>query len=128
MSTMRAVRCHRFAAFSAPAVEDGITTTKPQLLKDFLPLRSVLSLDEVERPALANRDKGVLIQTHYAGNKLFIFAKERNYALLSRFVLNLICGISLFPPPPMLVLVDPSFSSFRCTVPRCLTSTGFIPR
>ena len=63
---MRAVRCHRFAAFSMP--KEG---EKPQLLKKFLPLRSVLSLDEVETPRLSQDH--VLIQTHYAGECFFVF-------------------------------------------------------
>ena len=61
---MRAVRCHKLAAFTAPKGGE-----KPQLLKKFMPLRSVLSLDEVETPRLSSKDH-VLIQTHYAGEFL----------------------------------------------------------
>lgn len=57
---MKAVRCLRFAALTAPKKGE-----KSQLLKNFLPLRSVLSLDEIETPRLSKDH--VLIQTHYAG-------------------------------------------------------------
>jgi hypothetical protein len=53
--TMRAVRCHRFAALD--------TNGKP--LSTPLPIRQVLQLDEVEMPKL--RNDGVLVSTHFAG-------------------------------------------------------------
>ena len=52
---MRAVRCHQFAGTD----EQGKPTEKP------IPLREVLSLDEIDNPVL--RDNEVLIDTHYAG-------------------------------------------------------------
>jgi NADPH2:quinone reductase len=55
---MKAVRCHKFAAF-------GSQNGKPQLLKKFAPLRSVLSLDEVPKPKLT--EDHVLIKTYYSG-------------------------------------------------------------
>ncbi|KAL3783317.1 hypothetical protein ACHAWO_013325 [Cyclotella atomus] len=54
-ATMRAVRCHRFAALD--------TNGKP--LSTPLPIRQVLQLDEVEMPKL--RNDGVLVSTHFAG-------------------------------------------------------------
>ena len=64
---MRAVRCHRFAALSVPKGRE-----RPQQLKKFLPIRSVLSLDEVETPSVSKDH--VLIQTHYAGTCSYIFS------------------------------------------------------
>jgi len=55
---MKAVQCHKFAAFSNSG-------GKPQLLKKFDPLRSVLSMDTIPKPKLI--DNHVLIETHYAG-------------------------------------------------------------
>ena len=53
---MKAVRCHKFAAFNGK-----------QLLKKFQPLRSVLSLDEhIPKPKITIPNQ-VLIETHYAG-------------------------------------------------------------
>ena len=52
--TIKAVRCHRYAAFD----DEGKLLPKP------LPLREVLSLDEIERPGCA--DEHVLIEVLYA--------------------------------------------------------------
>jgi NADPH:quinone reductase len=55
---MKAVRCHRFAAFSN---EGG----KFELRKVIEPIRHVLSLDDVPKPEIQKNQ--VLIETHYAG-------------------------------------------------------------
>ncbi len=59
---MKAIRCHRFAAFATSKGNNG----KPQLLKKFQPLRSVLSLDDMPKPRITKPNQ-VLIETHYAG-------------------------------------------------------------
>lgn len=54
---MKAVRCHKFAAFSS----------KNKLLQQFQPLRSVLSLEsDIPKPQITKPNQ-VLIETHYAG-------------------------------------------------------------
>ena len=55
MSTINAIRCHRYAGLDA----QGKPVPSPDPLKD------VLSLDAVPRPACG--DAQVLVQTHYAG-------------------------------------------------------------
>ena len=55
MSTINAVRCHRYAGLDARG--------KPVPSPD--PLKDVLSLDAVPRPACGEGQ--VLVQTHYAG-------------------------------------------------------------
>jgi len=55
---MKAVQCHKFAAFS-------LNGGKAKLLKKFNPLRSVLKMDTVPKPSLI--DNHVLIETRYAG-------------------------------------------------------------
>ena len=57
---MRAVRCHSFSALITGADGKLVTSKNP------LPLRHVLSLDDVPQPSLCSPDH-VLIQTHYAG-------------------------------------------------------------
>jgi NADPH2:quinone reductase len=72
---MRAVRCHRFAAFyETTTTTNNETGNKEQQqqrqyrpLKTPLPLRQVLSLDEnLPAPTITSPDQ-VLIQTHYVG-------------------------------------------------------------
>lgn len=53
---MKAVRCHKFAAFSSAG----------KLLQKFQPLRSVLQMDDIPKPQLLDNN-GVLIETHYVG-------------------------------------------------------------
>ena len=55
---MKAVQCHKFAAFSN-------TNGKLKLLEKFAPLRSVLQMNEIPKPKLS--EHAVLIETHYAG-------------------------------------------------------------
>lgn len=57
---MKAVQVTSFAAFSSTG------GGKPQLLKKFRPLRSVLQMTNMETPKL-NQPNHVLIETHYAG-------------------------------------------------------------
>jgi NADPH2:quinone reductase len=55
---MKAVQCHAFAAFSNSG-------GKPQLLKNFNSLRSVLQMDIIPKPII--EPNHVIIETHYAG-------------------------------------------------------------
>jgi len=55
---MKAVQCHAFAAFSSSG-------GKPQLLKTFKPLRSVLQMNSIPKPKIETNH--VIIETHYAG-------------------------------------------------------------
>ena len=58
---MRAVRCQKFAALVTGSDGNFVISKTP------LPVRSVLSLDDVPQPSLSGRPNHVLIQTHYAG-------------------------------------------------------------
>jgi NADPH:quinone reductase-like Zn-dependent oxidoreductase len=59
---MKAIRCHQFAAF-----QQNSHNGKRQLLSQFKPLRSVLTLDaNIPKPQITSPNQ-VLIETHYAG-------------------------------------------------------------
>ena len=71
-TTIRAVRCHRFASVEQQSTEANQRQKRPSFRPRKpkpLRLRECLSLDEVEYPSLPKRAKGtwVVIQTEYAG-------------------------------------------------------------
>jgi len=62
---MHAVRCHKFAALATKPSTNN-TKSSYEILKKFLPIRSVLSLDTISKPKITDKNQ-VLIHTHYAG-------------------------------------------------------------
>lgn len=67
---MKAVRCHRFAAFT----NDGGNF---ELRKVIEPIRQVFKLDEVPKPVIEKNQ--VLIETHYAGIQYPDFLQAQGY-------------------------------------------------